>query len=57
MPLALSKKFDFEKIITHELKLSDGETAYEMFDKKLNGCIQMLSKLLNYFNICINNLL
>jgi len=43
--LALSKQFDLEKIITHELKLSDGEVAYNMFDKKLDGCIKIIFKI------------
>ncbi|RIA82110.1 chaperonin 10-like protein [Glomus cerebriforme] len=45
VPLALSKKFDFEKIITHTLKLSDGEMAYNIFDKKLDGCIKVIFKI------------
>ncbi|CAG8691079.1 20754_t:CDS:2 [Rhizophagus irregularis] len=45
IPLALSKKFDFEKIITHTLKLSDGEKAYNIFDKKLDGCIKVVFKI------------
>ena len=42
MPLVLSKKYDLEKIITHRMKLSDGNKAYEMFDKKTNACIKVV---------------
>jgi S-(hydroxymethyl)glutathione dehydrogenase / alcohol dehydrogenase len=44
IPLAISKRFDFEKIITHEMKLSDAEKAYDIFDKKLDGCIKVVFK-------------
>ncbi|CAG8602948.1 7754_t:CDS:2, partial [Acaulospora colombiana] len=40
IPLVLSKRFDLEKIITHEMKLSGGERAYEIFNNKLDGCIK-----------------
>ncbi|CAG8511245.1 11380_t:CDS:2, partial [Scutellospora calospora] len=40
IPFALSKKFNFEKIITHEMKLCDGEKAYEIFEKKLDRCVK-----------------
>ncbi|CAI2172532.1 1661_t:CDS:2 [Funneliformis geosporum] len=45
IPFALSKQFDFEKIITHSLKLSDGEMAYNIFEKKLDGCIKVVFKI------------
>ncbi|CAG8461770.1 13902_t:CDS:2 [Cetraspora pellucida] len=44
IPLVLSKKFNFEKIITHEMKLSDGEKAYEIFEKKLDKCVKVVFK-------------
>ncbi|CAG8544145.1 16933_t:CDS:2, partial [Racocetra fulgida] len=43
IPFALSKKFNFEKIITHEMKLCDGEKAYEIFEKKLDKCVKTRS--------------
>jgi len=33
---------DFRRIITHRLPLSEGPRAYDMFDKKLDGCIKVL---------------
>ncbi|RIB10153.1 chaperonin 10-like protein [Gigaspora rosea] len=44
IPFVLSKKFNFEKIITHEMKLSDGEKAYEIFEKKLDKCVKVVFK-------------
>ncbi|CAG8469302.1 7973_t:CDS:2 [Paraglomus occultum] len=42
MPLVLSKKYDLEKIVTHRMKLSDGNKAYEIFDKKTDACIKVV---------------
>lgn len=37
-------KFDATDIITHKLKLDEGEHAYEIFDKKLDNCIKVILK-------------
>ncbi len=37
-------KFDATDIITHKLKLDEGEHAYEIFDKKLDNCIKVVLK-------------
>jgi len=37
-------KFDPTFIITHTLSLEQGDKAYEMFDKKQEGCIKILLK-------------
>jgi threonine dehydrogenase-like Zn-dependent dehydrogenase len=34
------QRYPLEKIITHRFALSDGAGAYEVFDKKLDGCIK-----------------
>lgn len=37
-------RFDATDIITHKLNLSAGEKAYELFDKKEDGCIKVVLK-------------
>ena len=37
-------KFDATDIITHRLSLDEGARGYEVFDKKLEGCIKVLLK-------------
>ena len=34
------QRYGIEDIITHEFALKEGATAYEVFDKKLDGCIK-----------------
>jgi len=36
----LPQRYPIEDIITHEFALKDGARAYEVFDKKLDGCIK-----------------
>lgn len=42
--LIQKKKFDATDIITHTLRLSDGEHAYTIFDKKEDNCIKVILK-------------
>ncbi|CAG8437705.1 15524_t:CDS:2 [Acaulospora morrowiae] len=49
--LVLTKRFDLEKIITHEMKLCDGEGAYNIFDKKLDGCVKVAT--LSMDSLCL----
>ena len=37
-------KFDATDIITHRLSLDEGARGYEVFDKKLEGCIKVILK-------------
>ncbi|KNF07117.1 threonine dehydrogenase/Zn-dependent dehydrogenase [Gottschalkia purinilytica] len=37
-------KFDARDIITHKLSISEGERAYEIFDKKEDNCIKVILK-------------
>ena len=34
------QRYEIEKIITHQFSLEEGAKAYEVFDKKLDGCIK-----------------
>ena len=42
LPLVLSKEWPFTDIITHRVPLRQGAEAYQMFDKKLDGCIKVV---------------
>jgi len=42
--LDLQNRFDATDIITHEISLSEGAYAYEIFDKKNDGCIKVILK-------------
>ena len=37
-----TKYYDSTKIITHRLPLKEGKKAYDLFDKKQNGCIKVV---------------
>ncbi|MEQ9424482.1 MAG: alcohol dehydrogenase family protein [Cyclobacteriaceae bacterium] len=40
--IVLSGKYDFSTIISHELPLSEGPNAYDIFDKKKDGAMKIL---------------
>ncbi|GFH09678.1 PKS_ER domain-containing protein, partial [Haematococcus lacustris] len=42
LPVVASKPCDWCRIITHRLPLSDGVRGYELFDKKLEGCVKVV---------------
>eukprot|EP00878_Enallax_costatus_P018283 GHUV01019240.1.p1 GENE.GHUV01019240.1~~GHUV01019240.1.p1 ORF type:complete len:322 (+),score=18.99 GHUV01019240.1:744-1709(+) len=42
LPLVLNKEWPFTDIITHRVPLRQGAEAYQMFDKKLYGCIKVV---------------
>ncbi len=42
LPILQQKKQDLLSIVTHRLPLRDGSAAYEIFDKKLQGCIKLV---------------
>mmetsp|Transcript_7555 Transcript_7555/g.18734 ORF Transcript_7555/g.18734 Transcript_7555/m.18734 type:complete len:371 (-) Transcript_7555:1321-2433(-) len=41
-PVVAQKTRDWARIITHRLPLSEGVRGYELFDKKLDGCIKVV---------------
>ncbi|MGD8816388.1 MAG: alcohol dehydrogenase family protein [Acidobacteriota bacterium] len=41
-PLVRDGKIDAEFVFSHRMPLADGVRAYEMFDKKLDGCTKVL---------------
>jgi threonine dehydrogenase-like Zn-dependent dehydrogenase len=42
MPLLRNKDIPLSSVISHRLALSEGVGAYEMFDKKLDGCTKVI---------------
>jgi threonine dehydrogenase-like Zn-dependent dehydrogenase len=42
LPLVQEQAWPFTDIITHRLPLSQGVQAYDMFDRKLSGCIKVV---------------
>ena len=44
LDLIKQNKFDATDIITHRVSLSEGEHAYEIFDKKVDDCIKVILK-------------
>lgn len=42
LPLVQQKRYPFTDIITHRLSLSEGVKGYDIFDKKLDGCIKVV---------------
>ena len=42
IPILLEKKIDISSIVSHRLKLADGPKGYEIFDKKLDGCLKIV---------------
>ena len=44
LPVVAAKTRDWTRIITHRLPLSEGVRGYEMFDKKLDGCVKVVLK-------------
>ena len=44
LDLIRQNKFDATDIITHEVSLSEGVHAYEIFDKKVDDCIKVILK-------------
>ncbi len=42
LELAASGRYDLGRILSHRLPLADGVRAYEIFDKKLDGCTKVL---------------
>lgn len=41
----LQSSYDITQIITHRLPLSDGATAYQLFDQKQDGCIKAILRV------------
>jgi S-(hydroxymethyl)glutathione dehydrogenase/alcohol dehydrogenase len=44
LDLLKNNKFDATDIITHRMSLSNGEEAYNLFNKKLDNCIKVILK-------------
>ena len=44
IPLVQEKKYDITAIISHRMPLNQGLRAYEIFDKKLDGCVKVVLK-------------
>lgn len=42
LPLAREGRYPFTTVITHRWTLSQGERAYEIFDRKKDGCIKLV---------------
>ena len=42
VPIVQQKKYDFTSIITHRMKLSDGEKAYDIFANKKDNCLKVV---------------
>jgi 2-desacetyl-2-hydroxyethyl bacteriochlorophyllide A dehydrogenase len=42
IPLVRRKRFDLASVISHRLPLSRGAEAYEMFDRKADGCTKVV---------------
>ncbi len=42
LDLIASGRYDFGKIISHRMPLSEGVRAYEIFDQKLDGCTKVV---------------
>ncbi|KND00488.1 uncharacterized protein SPPG_04804 [Spizellomyces punctatus DAOM BR117] len=42
VPVVVSKKYDLTRIITHRMDLKEAVEAYDMFDRKLDGCIKIV---------------
>ena len=42
LPLVQEKKYPLVSVISHRLPLCQGVRAYEMFDKKLEGCVKIV---------------
>ena len=42
VPILQEKKYDLSAIVSHRLKLDDGVRAYELFEKKLEGCTKVV---------------
>lgn len=42
VPIVQQKKYDFTSIITHRMKLSEGVSGYDIFDKKKDNCLKVL---------------
>jgi threonine dehydrogenase-like Zn-dependent dehydrogenase len=42
LPLLTGSKYDFTSIITHRMSLKEGVEAYDIFDRKLDGCIKVV---------------
>lgn len=42
VPIVQKNKYDFTKIISHRLPLSDGVRGYQVFDLKLEDCIKVV---------------
>jgi threonine dehydrogenase-like Zn-dependent dehydrogenase len=40
--IAASGKYDLGRIVSHRLPLSEGPRAYDLFDRKLDGCTKVL---------------
>jgi threonine dehydrogenase-like Zn-dependent dehydrogenase len=42
LPIVISKKYPVEKIFTHQMKLSDGVKAYDVFANKKENCLKVV---------------
>jgi len=42
IPLVQEKKYDFTSIITHQMKLSEGTEAYDLFANKKDNCLKVI---------------
>ncbi len=41
VPLVTSRRYDLASILTHRLPLADAAAAYELFDRKRDGCVKV----------------
>jgi threonine dehydrogenase-like Zn-dependent dehydrogenase len=41
-PVVQKHQYDFSSVITHRLPLKDGESAYDTFSKRKDGCLKMV---------------
>ena len=42
LPLLQSGKYDLTPVLSHRMPLERGSAAYELFDKKEDGCIKVV---------------
>jgi threonine dehydrogenase-like Zn-dependent dehydrogenase len=42
LPIVVSKKYNYDAIVSHRLTLKDGVDAYSMFSKKTDNCVKVV---------------
>jgi threonine dehydrogenase-like Zn-dependent dehydrogenase len=42
IPFVQEKKYEFSAIISHRMALSEGESGYDIFAKKKDGCMKVV---------------